>query len=334
VDGKKIDAANVITLNQFTFGAPVKSPDATGLPVRLGVALLKDLDGKIVIDVPIQGSTDDPNFRIGRVVWRVIGNLLTKVATSPFALLGAAFGGGGDELAFQEFAPGASALASGEIKKLETMVKALKNRPGLSVSIDGSYDTAADTHALKRVKLAELVRRTVWETKRAENPNIPPPDQLVLTADEHVAATKKLFDAAFPPGSPQGTPVPPAPKPVAPPPPPTGFFAGIVRAVTFQAQREERAAAAANAKLATEHAEAVAAAVAAGLPLEEMSGRLAETMTVDENDLRALAQARARRVRDYLSTTGEIAAERLFLAKPAEGATKAGKGPRVFLELQ
>ncbi len=335
VDGKKIDATNVVTLNQFTFGAPVKSPDATGLPVRLGVALLKDLDGKIVIDVPIQGSTDDPNFQIGRVVWRVIGNLLAKVATSPFALLGAAFGGGGDELAFQDFAPGESALAAGEIKKLQTMVQALNNRPGLSVNLAGSYDTAADTHALKRVKLAESVRRTIWETKRAQDANLPPPAQLVLTPEERVAAIKKLFDEKFPPGSPQGTPVPPAPQPVAPPPPPpVGLLKRVVRTVTFQTQRAEKAAGQENTKLSTEHAQAVAAALAAGLPLEEMSGHLAETMLVDENDLRALAQARAQQVRDYFITTGQIAAERLFLSKQSDDPAKSGKGPRVFLELQ
>ena len=110
VVGNKIDATNVITLNQFTFGTPVKSPDATSLPVRLGVALLKDMDGKIVIDVPVQGSTDDPSFRVGRVVLRVIVNLLTKAAVSPFSLLGAAFGGGGDELAFQDFDPGSTEI--------------------------------------------------------------------------------------------------------------------------------------------------------------------------------------------------------------------------------
>ena len=335
VDGKKIDATNVVTLNQFTFGAPVKSPDATGLPVRLGIALLKDMDGKIVIDVPIQGSTDDPNFRIGRVVLRVIINLLTKVATSPFALLGAAFGGGGDELAFQDFAAGESALTAGEIKKLQTLVQALNNRPGLSLNLEGSYDTAADAYALKRVKLADTVRRTVWETKRATDPNIAPPAQLVISAEERVAAIKKLFDGKFPPGSPQGTPVPPAPKPVAPPaPPPVGFFKRIVRTVTMQAKREERAAVQENTKLSAEHAQAVAAALAAGLPLEEMTGRLAETMTIDDNDLRALGQARAQQVRDYFITTGKIAAERLFLSKPGDDAAKPGKGPRVFLELQ
>ena len=89
-----------------------------------------------------------------------------------------------------------------------------------------------------------------------------------------------------------------------------------------------------NTTLSAEHAQAVAAALAAGLPLEEMSGRLAETMTIDDNDLRALAQARAQQVRDYFITTGQISAERLFLAKQSEDAGNAGKGPRVFLELQ
>ena len=136
------------------------------------------------------------------------------------------------------------------------MVQALNNRPGLSVNLAGSYDTAADTYALKRVKLADTVRRTIWETKRAQDPNLPPPAQLVLAPEERVAAIKKLFDEKFPPGSPQGTPVPPAPKPVAPPPPPpVGFFKRVVRTVTFQAKREEKAAGQENTKLAAEHAQ-------------------------------------------------------------------------------
>jgi hypothetical protein len=58
----------------------------------LGVALLKDIDGRIVIDLPVSGSLDDPEFRVGQVVLRVIVNLLTKAAVSPFALLGSMFG--------------------------------------------------------------------------------------------------------------------------------------------------------------------------------------------------------------------------------------------------
>lgn len=335
LNGQALDASNVVTLNQFTFGAPVESPDATKLPVRLAVALLKDLDGNIVIDLPVQGRTDDPSFRVGKVVVRVIVNLLTKAAVSPFALLGSMFGGGGDELGWQEFAPGTAELLPAERPKLETLVKALANRPGLSLDLEGAFDKAADAYALKRVKLADRVRRSVWEAKHAADPNIAPPEQLAISPEEHAAMVKKLFDAQFPPGTEFGTPLPPPPTVVAPPPPPAGWFKRVVYAITFKAKRDQRAAEKENARLAAEREKAAAAAIAAGLPLEDMVGRLAETITISDEELQALAQARARAVREYFVTTGGIAADRIFLAQAKAGAaTAAGKGPRVFLNLQ
>jgi hypothetical protein len=336
VADRKVDMANVITLNQFTFGAPTNSPDAIHLPVRLGVALLKDLDGKIVIDVPVAGSFDDPSFRIGKVVWRVIGNLLTKAAVSPFSLVGSMFGGGGEELSYQEFAPGAVAPLPTEERKLETLVKALTNRPGLNLGIEGSYDAAADAYALKQQKLADLIRRQIWEARRAVDPNIPPSEQLTITPEEHVAMVKKLFDEKFPPGTEFGTPLPKPPAVAPPPPAPApGLMKRVVNVVTFQGMRNRRSAEKEQAKAADEMKNATAAVVAAGLPPEVMSARLAETMEVNDNDLRALAMARAAQVRDTLLTTGKIAPERLFLAKLSTAApAKQNQGPRVFFELQ
>lgn len=332
VEGSRLQADNVITLDQFTFGAAVDSPEATKLPVRLGVALLKDLDGRIVIDVPMSGDLADPDLRIGRVVLRVVVNLLTKAAVSPFALLGSMFGGGGDELAFQEFDPGADDLRDAARAKLDTMVQALRNRPGLSLGIEGSSDGPADTFALRHARLAALVRGQIWEERRAADASVPPPDRIVVSTEEHAAMVKRLFDARFPPGTEFGTPLPAAAAVVAPPPAPAGFLTGLVRALTFAAARERRAAERENAARAAAHAEAVAAAQAAGLPLEEMTGRLAETMEITPDDLRALAAARAARVRDYLVTAGGIAPERLFLTQPAAAA--GNRGPRVFLTLQ
>jgi hypothetical protein len=333
LDGRKIDSADQITLQQFTFGAPVQSPDDIGMPVRLGVALLKDIDGKIFIDVPVQGSIDDPDFQIGKVVWRVIFKLLTKAAVSPFALLGSMFGGGGDELAYQDFASGAAVLQPEGIKKLETMVKALTNRPGLSLDLEGSYDGPADTFALKQQKLADTVRRAIWEARHASDPTIAPPEQLVITPEENAAMMKKLFDEKFPPGTQFGAPLAKAPVAAAPPPAPKkGFIGRVVDAVTFKGLRGDKAMPTETAK-PVETVPAVAA-VAAGPTLDEMTGRLAETMEVGENDLRALAQSRAQQVRDYFINAGKIDPERLFLAKDKSDSAKPGRGPRVFLTLQ
>lgn len=334
VDGNKIDAANVITLNQLAFGSPVKSPEATGLPVRLGVALLKDREGNIVIDVPVQGNTDDPSFGVGRVVARVIGNLLTKAATSPFSLIGAAFGGGGDELAFQEFEPGSTEVRATELKKLETMVKALNERPALNVDLQGSFDPAADAYAMKRTKLASNVRRAVWEEKRAANPNLAPPADLVITPEEEAAMIKKLYDDRFPPGTQFGAPVPPPPSMVPAPTPPSGFFPKLVDAITGHSSREGKSVQEENVRRVAAHAKAIETAVNTGLPVDTMRSRLSEVTEVDENDLRGLAQARARSVREYFTTVGKIAPERLFLASDKVDPARETKGARVMLGLQ
>ena len=332
LDGKQLDASNVITLNQFTFGAPVESPAATKLPVRLGVALLKDLNGQIVIDVPMSGSIDDPSLRLGRVVLRVIVNLLTKAAVSPFALLGSMFGGGGAELAYQEFAPGGSDLQAAEIKKLETMVKALTNRPGLSVALEGGYDGPADTYALRQQKLAALVRGRIWEERHAANPNIPPPEQLEVTPEAQAAMVKKLFDEKFPAGTEFGVPLAQAPMTAAAPVSANkSLLRRVVDVITFGMFSGDPAKPAEPVK---DTAVAIAPGTApTGPSLEEMTGRLAETMAVDDNDLRALAAGRAQRVRDYLLNEGKIAADRLFLTQD-KGGVKENKGPRVFLSLQ
>jgi hypothetical protein len=334
VDGDNLDSKVVVTLNQFTLGPATASPDATALPVRLGVALLKDVDGRIVIDLPVQGSLADPSFRVGKVVLRVVVNLLTKAAVSPFSLIGSMFGGGGEELSFQEFAPGSGELQASELPKLGVVAKALTNRPGLSLGIEGGYDTAADTYALKRSMLAELVRSQVWEERRAADPNIAPPDRLQISPEENAAMVKKLFDSKFPPGTQFGTPLPPPPA-VEPPPagPPPGLFSRILAALTSRREREQAAARTRSEALAAQHQRDVEQAVAAGLPLDVMTGRLAESIQVGANELGALAAERAQRVRDYLVNSGHIAPERLFLSK-AGGGKGRGAGPRVLLSLQ
>jgi len=346
LDDKKLDANNVITLNQFTFGAPVESPDATKLPVRLGVALLKDMNGQIVIDVPMEGNIDDPSLRIGKVVVRVIVNILTKAAVSPFALLGSMFGGGGDELAFQQFVPGQSALQESESAKLATMVKALTNRPGLSLGIEGSYDVLADTQALKEQKFADAVRKTIWEERHAVDPNIAPPDQLVISPEAHAVMVKKLFDQVFPPGTPQGAPLPSkpvasvsAPEPVSEPSP-AAKKTLLDRLLTLFGLLGERSKPAPAPAPAPEAVAPVALPMApveateVAMPtLEEMTGKLIAAVKLTDDDLRALAEARAQRVRDYFLNEGKIAADRLFLST-GDTAAKENKGARVFLTLQ
>jgi uncharacterized protein involved in outer membrane biogenesis len=157
VENRQLNATNRIFLDQLTFGERVESPTATRLPVTLAVALLKDRNGVIDVDLPISGSLDDPQFSLGGVIVRVIMNLITRAVTAPFALLGSLFGGG-EELAYLEFTPGSAELSAGGQAKLKNLATALAERPALRLDVGGRAVPEADREGLKRATIERKVR--------------------------------------------------------------------------------------------------------------------------------------------------------------------------------
>ncbi|MCG6874789.1 MAG: DUF748 domain-containing protein [Betaproteobacteria bacterium] len=149
LENDKLAAENNIILDQLTFGEKVESPDATKLPVPAAIAILKDRNGVIDVNVPISGSLDDPKFSVTDAAVRAVGNLITKAVTAPFSVLGASVGGD-EELSYVEFAPGSAALDADGLGKLRTLTKLLNERPNLKLDITGRVDPAADREALQR----------------------------------------------------------------------------------------------------------------------------------------------------------------------------------------
>ena len=96
-------------IDQLEFGAATESKQAVPLPVKLAAALLKDRNGVISLDLPVSGSIDDPTFKIGPIIWKLVVGLITKIVTAPFALLGSLFGGG-EQLAYIDFPAGSAAV--------------------------------------------------------------------------------------------------------------------------------------------------------------------------------------------------------------------------------
>jgi hypothetical protein len=214
VKDRAIAAGNVIRVDQMTLGEATHSPDATAIPVRLALALLRDRDGVILLDVPVEGRLDDPEFRLGRVIWRTVLNVLVKVATSPFSALAALVGGGQADLSLVEFAPGAATLDEAARKRIDLLVKSLAERPALALELEGSADPGADGLALRRAELDRLLRRA----KAAAQKPPAAEDGVAVAADERAHWLAVAHDAAFPP-PPPAKPAPGQPAPTPPVPP-------------------------------------------------------------------------------------------------------------------
>lgn len=159
LDQRKLTADNHIFIDQLTFGDRMEGPGIGHLPVKLAVALLKDSQGRIDVHVPVSGSLDDPQFSVAGLVWRAIGNLIVKAATSPFRLLASIGGHGGrEDLGYVEFAPGSAVLDAAGQAKLADIAKVLAAKPSISLDIVGRVDPAQDESGLRTVTVDDLIR--------------------------------------------------------------------------------------------------------------------------------------------------------------------------------
>ena len=189
-DGK-LNAENRVVLNQLTFGDRIESKDATKLPVRLAVALLKDRNGVIDINLPVSGSVNDPQFSVGGIIWKVIVNLLTKAITSPFSLLA---GGGSDDLSLVEFKPGTAQLLASANAAIDKVAKALTDRPTLKMTITGASDPNSEREAYQSAALeARLIAERRQDALRAGAPATAASAPVVLAADERARLLKQLY---------------------------------------------------------------------------------------------------------------------------------------------
>ncbi|MEA3348812.1 MAG: hypothetical protein U9Q39_07130, partial [Pseudomonadota bacterium] len=166
---QKLKASNAVFLDQFDFGSTVESPDATSLPVKLAVALLRNRQGEIQLNLPVSGELDDPDFSLGGIIIKVFFNLIAKAVTSPFALIGSLVGGG-EELNLVNFAAGQIELDETAQGRLDKLAGVLYDRPGLKVEIAGRADAVSDRQVLheehfKKLLQAQKFKKTAGRKK-------------------------------------------------------------------------------------------------------------------------------------------------------------------------
>src|SRR5208283_4884072 len=118
--------------------------------------LLKDRNGVIDLQLPVDGSLDDPSFHIAPVVWKLLEGLVRKIVTAPFALLGSLFGGG-EELAYVDFPAGIAELPPAQAAKLSELARALIERPQLKLDIPLHTQNADDDLALEQAALEQAL---------------------------------------------------------------------------------------------------------------------------------------------------------------------------------
>jgi len=168
LDDRQVAGEIDFVFNRLFLGESVDSPAAPNVPVKFGLSLLRDSNDQIAGNVPFEGDLDDPGFSYAGLVWRAILNLIIKAATAPFQLIGAMFGEGEEDLGNIAFEPGTSDFAEGEVGKLDTIARAMNERPELTLVIEGRAAPEVDGAGLWK----DALRGAVFEFARRLVPDI------------------------------------------------------------------------------------------------------------------------------------------------------------------
>lgn len=194
LDRRKLRGDNNVVVRQLMLGEKVGTPDGTSLPLKLAVALLTDSQGVIDVDLPVSGDLDDPTFEISGIVWKAIGNLITRIVTSPFRFLGGLVGVESEDFGTLSFQAGRADITPPDREQLTKLAEAMATRPELSLVIRGVYDDEVDRAALR-----EIAFENRFEARRAAM--LAAGDAETINADR--PALEALFTESFPALSPE-----------------------------------------------------------------------------------------------------------------------------------
>ena len=192
-----LTASNTILINQFELGDRVENPNAVSMPLKLAVALMKDSDGKIKIEVPISGSLDDPKFSISALVKDAFLNMLSKVVTAPFRVLGSLLNSK-EDLSTISFPAGQSYLTKPQQAKLDSLAIALKAKPSLTLDIKGAAFIDQDWLIIREDALYEqFKRRRALEINQNTDKKIRH-EYVELSDDDYKRLLADMFIEKFP----------------------------------------------------------------------------------------------------------------------------------------
>ena len=144
LDQGRIDGSNKARIDQLELGPQVRTKGGPDLPLRAAVDILRNDEGVIQLDVPVQGDLNDPSLTMRDIVFTALEGVLRSTLESPFNLVAGLLGSDADTLRHVGFAAGGKALSAHEQSKLQSIAQVLAQHEKLLVFIRPSYNPSVD----------------------------------------------------------------------------------------------------------------------------------------------------------------------------------------------
>ena len=192
LDHGVLDIENQALIDNLTLGEKV-DPEASTWLVDLALSLLQNNDGKIDMNLPINGDLTNPNFSLWDLYQDAFTHLLGKMVRSPLSLIPGDSEPSSMTLETIAFTPGEDSLDETALVKLKAVAARLKATPGTHLDIRPVMAPGRDHHGLAQKALeAQLKVEQRMDLRRR---GIKVADQLMPPISEEEA--DRLFTIYF-----------------------------------------------------------------------------------------------------------------------------------------
>lgn len=131
---------NNVKIDELEFGKKTKDTTAMKVPVRLALYIMKDKNDQIKFDIPVSGNPSEPQFKLGKLIWKTFANLMVKTVLSPFNALAGLAGANPESMDKLPFAFAQDSLDQKQRDDLTKLATILKKKPDLVVNFNQTTD--------------------------------------------------------------------------------------------------------------------------------------------------------------------------------------------------
>lgn len=160
-DGK-LQGRNAITMEKVGFAPRREGSTGPRLPLELGMAILSDRNGVMRLNVPVSGDLNDPKFDLTEVIRYAFVNVLERLITAPFAVLGSLLGSGSEDgqgpATSVVFAAGMAEIPAAQTAGLGQLAHALYERPTLALQLRPVTNNVEDLQVLRERLLEQRIQ--------------------------------------------------------------------------------------------------------------------------------------------------------------------------------
>ena len=159
IKARQINSENKLIIRNAKLGK--KTGGLMNIPLKLALYILKDINGDVILDLPLSGDLNDPKTKIGKIIWTTLKNLIVKIVASPFRALSGMVGIDPTEVKGLQFNYADTTLTDNQLRRIKLFTDLEKKKPDMRIELNYFNDKELEK---KEIAIAEAGKLFGLET--------------------------------------------------------------------------------------------------------------------------------------------------------------------------